>query len=67
MKSITDTRHLLLQIAQLKAALKPFADTYRKNADPGTSDLDNEQPVAWHVQLGAYRRASALMATAWVK
>ncbi len=48
----------------LAAALKPFADAYRKNYDPGVSDLDNEQPVSWHVPLGAYRRALSLTAPA---
>jgi hypothetical protein len=46
---------------ELREALKPFVDAYREKADPGTSDLYNEQPVAWHVQLGAYRRALAAL------
>lgn len=46
--------------ARLKKAVKPFADVFRKHNDPGVADLYNEQPVAWHVPLGAYRTAATL-------
>ncbi len=48
------------RIAVLEGALEPFADTFRQHNDPGVSDLYNEQPVAWHVPLGAYRVAATL-------
>jgi hypothetical protein len=48
------------RIRELEACLEPFAEAYRKHYDPGVSDLDNEQPVAWHVPLGAYRTALSM-------
>ena len=48
------------EIERLTKALKPFADTFRQHNDPGVSDLYNEQPVAWHVPLGAYRVTATL-------
>lgn len=45
---------------RIKKALKPFADTFRRHNDPGVSDLYNDQPVAWHVPLYAYRAAATL-------
>ncbi len=48
------------EVERLTRALKPFADTFRQHNDPGVSDLYNEQPVAWHVPLGAYRVAATL-------
>jgi len=44
-------------IAALHRLLAPFIAAYATHDDPGVSDLDNEQPVAWHVDLGAYRAA----------
>ena len=44
-------------IAALHRALAPFVAAYAKHNDPGVSDLYDEQPVAWHVELGAYRAA----------
>jgi len=57
MKIQTDRQKIEL----LRAALRPFAEAYLAKSDPGTSDLDDEQPVAWHVPLGAWRRALAVM------
>lgn len=48
----------------LREALEPFVYAYLKAADPGTSDLDNEQPFHITVPLGACRRASAVHAAA---
>lgn len=47
-------------IERLVAALRPFAEAFRKRDDPGVSDLDNEQPMSIHVPLGAWRAANAL-------
>ena len=49
---------LIERCEELEGALRPFADTYRAKSDPGTADLYDEQPQAWHVPLGAWRRAS---------
>lgn len=48
----------------LLEALRPFADAYERKKDPGTSDLDDEQPQAWHVPLGAWRAAARAVARA---
>jgi hypothetical protein len=43
---------------QLEEALRPFVESYRKDADPvGDSDLYDEQPRAVRVSLGDCRRA----------
>jgi hypothetical protein len=49
---------LIERCEELEGALRPFADTYRAKSDPGTADLYDEQPQAWHVPLGAWRGAS---------
>lgn len=48
-------------VARLRDALRPFVEAYKAHDDPGVSDLDNEQLVAWHVPLGAFRRARAAL------
>ena len=50
----------LVEIRRLETALRAFGEVYARNADPGTSDLDDDQPQAWHAPLGAWRRAYAL-------
>lgn len=45
-------------IGQIVKALEPIAASYPD--DPGTSDLDNEQPV--RISLGDVRRARAVLA-----
>jgi len=42
---------------QLLTAIAPFAKAYEAAIDPGTSDLDNEQPFHLTVDLGACRKA----------
>lgn len=47
---------------QLRAALRPFVDAYKKSACPvGDSDLDNEQPRSVSVTLGDCRRAARVL------
>jgi len=59
-KNSFHVRHCAAEAARLleQAAetLAPFKDAYAKHNDPGIIDLDDEQRVAWHVPLGAYRR-----------
>lgn len=43
----------------LFAAIAPFAAAYEAASDPGTSDLDNEQPFHLTVDLGDCRAALA--------
>lgn len=43
------------RIAQLEALLRVFVDGFKY--DPGTSDLDNEQPIVSWVTLGHWRKA----------
>lgn len=45
---------------ELMALLGKFVDGFKP--DPGTSDLDNEQPIHVRVTLGDWRRARALLA-----
>jgi len=54
-----DAKDALLREAA--EVLRPFAEAYKAHDDPGISDLDNEQPVAWHVPLGVFRRARSLL------
>ncbi len=42
--------------------LQPFVDGFV--SDPGTSDLDNEQPITVRVLLGDWRKARAATAGA---
>jgi hypothetical protein len=51
------------RVAQLEAALKPFADAFHKADDPGMSDLDGDQPLSLHVALGHWRFAWLLVGT----
>ena len=44
----------------VRKALEPFVAAYLKAADPGTSDLDDEQTIHVWMTLGDYRRASRL-------
>lgn len=53
---------LKTEIIMLRAALSAFVNVYSNNTDPGIADLDDEQPVSWHVSLGAYRNATRLLA-----
>jgi len=41
----------------LEDAFRPIVEAYLKQVDPGTSDLDNEQPFHITVPLGDLRRA----------
>lgn len=43
---------------ELFDALAPFVAAYRRDSDPGTSDLYNEQPFAVIVKLGDIRKAT---------
>lgn len=54
---------LMSAAGELAEALKPLARAY--SDDPGTSDLDNEQPV--RITLGDVRRAWAALSKAGVK
>lgn len=49
-----------LRIAQLETALRPFVEGFK--SDPGTSDLDNEQPIVSWVKLGEWRKAVSVLA-----
>ena len=51
-------------VSLLYAAAKPFAKAFAAYSDPGTSDLDNEQPVAIHMALGDWRRLQMAVFTA---
>jgi hypothetical protein len=55
-------RALLAAHNQLIRALVPFAEAHRKGEEPiGDSDLYDEQPRSYHVDLGAWRRAARLV------
>jgi hypothetical protein len=41
---------------ELHLAAIPFAHAFDRFSDPGTSDLDNEQPVSISMTLGDWRR-----------
>ncbi len=47
---------------ELLAALEPFVAGFK--SDPGTSDLDAEQPIIARVSLGDWRKARAILAKA---
>ena len=47
---------------QLIGALRPFVADFDRQSDPGTSDLDNEQPMNIRVSLGDCRRARLALA-----
>lgn len=52
-------RSILTELVALRKVAAELAKAYDQHYDPGVSDLDNEQPVAWHLPLGTYRTASA--------
>ena len=54
-----DVSVLLKENAELAVLLRAFVDGFK--SDPGTSDLDNEQPIHPCVELGVWRKASYLL------
>lgn len=55
-------RQTNMEIERLRAALRPFVQSYVDRADPiGDSDLYPEQPVTVFVTLGDCRRANAAL------
>ena len=55
-----DIAHLLSANEALANLLQPFVNGFV--SDPGTSDLDNEQPITVRVLLGDWRKARAALA-----
>jgi hypothetical protein len=51
-------------VALLYGAAKPFAKAFEDFSDPGTSDLDNEQPVSISMTLGDWRKLRSAVAVA---
>lgn len=49
---------LIAAAPTLLEALRTFVDAYAKNVDPGTADLDDEQPIAVRATLGDFRKAA---------
>ena len=47
-------------IKRLAQTMQPFINGF--TYDPGTSDLDNEQPITVRCELGDWRKARALLA-----
>lgn len=58
MPKTTATQQLHFLARDIKPLLDEVVRAYDYN--PGSSDLDDEQPVTLTVTLGAYRRASRL-------
>jgi hypothetical protein len=54
----TDTQQLGFLVRDVLPVLKAVASGY--TYDPGSSDLDDEQPIHVRMTLGDYRRASRL-------
>ena len=51
--------------AAMREALEAVCDGFK--ADPGTSDLDNEQPITLWITLGQWRKARSVLAGLKVK
>ena len=56
------TSEIVERADTLAKAMRPIVAAYRASADPGTSDLDREQPFNITVTLGALRDASIALA-----
>jgi hypothetical protein len=52
---------LMLALIKVTDALEPFVIAYGKTVNPGTSDLDDEQPYHVTVMLGDCRRAARII------
>lgn len=55
MSNMTNDQFLGALLKDLRPLVKAVVDGF--TPDPGTSDLDNEQPIHVTIPLGQYRRA----------
>src|SRR5208337_3760098 len=62
-KVYAERDELAERVKVLEDALRPFAEAHADSGEPiGDSDLDNEQPRSYHVELGAWRKAESVIA-----